>query len=159
MYSFKNTTPTNGFDFNNLNNARQNNYAWSMEELDQYIYVGTGRNVPYNIFKNISPEIITPISITPPSANNAPEIWRYKKNDSLPWEKVYSVPKYLQISGLRFIVSHKPFNGNKNLYAASYGGKLKITYIVVKILNFIHGKMKLIQLIHYMIILKIQMAL
>ncbi len=126
MYSFKNTTPTNGFDFNNLNNARQNNYAWSMEELDQYIYVGTGRNVPYNIFKNISPEIITPISITPPSANNAPEIWRYKKNDSLPWEKVYSVPKYLQISGLRFIVSHKPFNGNKNLYAASYGGKLKI---------------------------------
>lgn len=126
MYSFKNTTPTNGFDFNNLNNSRQNNYAWSMEELDQYIYVGTGRNVPYNIFKNIAPEIITPMSITPPSANNSPEIWRYKKDDSLPWERVYSVPKYLQISGLRFIVSHKPFKGNKNLYAASYGGKLKI---------------------------------
>ena len=45
MYSFKNTTPTNGFDCNDLNNARQNNYAWSIGQLDQYIYVGTGRNV------------------------------------------------------------------------------------------------------------------
>ena len=126
MYSFKNTTPTNGFDSNNLNNSRQNNYTWSMDQLDQYIYVGTGRNIPYNIINGISPEIITPISITPPAANNSPEIWRYKKDDTLCWEKVYSVPKYLQISGLRFIVSHKPFNGNNNLYAASYGGKLKI---------------------------------
>ena len=126
MYSFKNITPTNGFDSNNLNNARQNNYAWSIEQLDQYIYVGTGRNIAYNIINSISPEIITPISITPPAANNSPEIWRYKKDDTLCWEKVYSVPKYLQLSGLRFIVSHKPFNGNNNLYAASYGGKLKI---------------------------------
>jgi len=38
MYSFKNTTPTNGFDSNDLNNARQNNYAWSICQLDQYIY-------------------------------------------------------------------------------------------------------------------------
>ena len=41
MYSFKNTTQTNGFDSNDLNNARQNNYAWSIAQLDQYIYVGT----------------------------------------------------------------------------------------------------------------------
>ena len=100
MYSFKNITPTNGFDSNNLNNARQNNYAWSMAQLDQYIYVGTGRNIPYNILNSISPQILTPISITPPIANNLPEIWRYKKNDSLSWEKVYSVPNYLQISGI-----------------------------------------------------------
>lgn len=126
MYSFKNITPTNGFDSNNLNNARQNNYAWSMAQLDQYIYVGTGRNIPYNILNSISPQILTPISITPPIANNLPEIWRYKKNDSLSWEKVYSVPNYLQISGIRFLISHKPFNGNNCLYAASYGGNLKI---------------------------------
>lgn len=126
MYSFKNTTPTNGFDSNDLNNARQNNYAWSICQLDQYIYIGTGRNVAYNILDSISPEIITPISTTPTVVNNSPEIWRYKRNDSLTWEKVYSVPNYLQISGLRFIISHKPFNGNNCLYAASYGGNLKI---------------------------------
>ena len=39
MSIFKNLTPTNGFDYNNLNNARQNNYAWSMSELGDYIYV------------------------------------------------------------------------------------------------------------------------
>lgn len=126
MYSFKNTTPINGFDSNNLNNSRQNNYAWSIAELDQYIYVGTGRNIPYNIFNSISAEIITPISITPSTDNNSPEIWRYKKNDSLSWEKVYSVPNYLEISGIRFITSHKPFNGSSCLYAASYGGNLKL---------------------------------
>lgn len=126
MYSFKNTTPTNGFDCNDLNNARQNNYAWSIGQLDQYIYVGTGKNVAYNILNSISPEIITPISVTPAVVNNSPEIWRYKRNDSLTWEKVYSVPNYLQISGLRFIISHKPFNGNNCLYASSYGGNLKI---------------------------------
>ena len=126
MYSFKNTTQTNGFDSNDLNNARQNNYAWSIGQLDQYIYVGTGRNVVYNILNSISPEVITPISITPTVVNNSPEIWRYKRNDSLSWEKVYSAPDYLKISGIRFITSHKPLNGNNFLYAASYGENLKI---------------------------------
>ena len=126
MYSFKNTTPTNGFDSNNFNNCRQNNYAWSIAQLGEYIYIGTGRNIVYNIINNISPDSITPLSTTPTVANNSPEIWRYKQNDSISWEKVYTVPKYLQVSGIRFIVSHKPFNGNKYLYASSYGGNLKI---------------------------------
>ena len=91
MYSFKNTTQTNGFDSNDLNNARQNNYAWSIAQLDQYIYVGTGRNVAYNILNSISPEIITPISITPTVVNNSPEIWRYKRNDSLSWERLKDI--------------------------------------------------------------------
>lgn len=126
MYSFKNTTPINGFDSNNLNNCRQNNYALSIAQLGEYIYIGTGRNIVYNIINNISPDSITPLSTTPIVANNSPEIWRYKQNDSISWEKVYTVPKYLQVSGIRFIVSHKPFNGNKYLYASSYGGNLKI---------------------------------
>ena len=126
MYSFKNTTPTNGFDSNNFNNCRQNNYAWSIAQLGEYIYIGTGRNIVYNIINNISPDSITPLSTTPTVANNSPEIWRYKQNDSISWEKVYTAPKYLQVSGIRFIVSHKPFNGNKYLYASSYGGNLKI---------------------------------
>lgn len=45
MYKFKNLTPVNGLDYNDLENARQNNYCWSMSELDDYIYVGTGRNI------------------------------------------------------------------------------------------------------------------
>ena len=126
MYSFKNITPTNGFDYSDLDNARQNNYAWSICELDEYIYVGTGRNVAYNIINSIYSEIITPISITPTIVDNSPEIWRYKRNDSLSWEKVYSVPNHFKISGIRYIISHRPFNGNRYLYAASYGEKLKI---------------------------------
>ena len=55
MLSFKNLTPTNGFDSNDLNNARQNNYAWSMSDLRDYIYVGTGRNIPVNIISAIVP--------------------------------------------------------------------------------------------------------
>lgn len=126
MYYFKNTTPLNGFDSSNLNNSRQNNYAWSMSELGEYIYVGTGRNIPYNIIKSISSETISPISITPMLTNNTPEIWRYKRNDSRSWEKVYSVPSYLIMSGIRFIISHRPFNGDKYLYACSYGSHVKI---------------------------------
>ena len=38
MYKFKKLNPTDGFDFNNLDNARQNNYAWSIAELGDYIY-------------------------------------------------------------------------------------------------------------------------
>ena len=37
MYNFKNTTLTNGFDRSNLNNAQQNNYAWSISELDKFL--------------------------------------------------------------------------------------------------------------------------
>ena len=33
MYKFKKLNPTDGFDFNNLDNARQNNYAWSIAEF------------------------------------------------------------------------------------------------------------------------------
>ena len=53
MVSFENLKLTNGFDFNDLNNARQNNYAWSMSELGDYIYVGTGRNIPLNIISAV----------------------------------------------------------------------------------------------------------
>ncbi len=33
MSSFESLTPLNGLDFNNLINARQNNYAWSISDL------------------------------------------------------------------------------------------------------------------------------
>lgn len=128
MYNFKNTTLTNGFDRSNLNNAQQNNYAWSISELDKYIYIGTGRNIPYNILKSINSSIISPNSITPNPVDNLPEIWRYRKNCSLPWEKVYTAPDFTNISGFRYMITHKPFNRDTFLYAASYGGPNVIVF-------------------------------
>ena len=89
MYNFEEITQTNGFDSNNLNNARQNNYAWSMSELGNYIYVGTGRNILLNIIKSIEPNTQIPILIKRDPADNLAEIWRYKKDGTLPWERVY----------------------------------------------------------------------
>jgi hypothetical protein len=54
MSKFSQLTPVNGFDLSNLNNARQNNYAWSMSDLGEYIYVGTGRNILVNIVRRSS---------------------------------------------------------------------------------------------------------
>ncbi|MEG0129374.1 MAG: hypothetical protein RR695_09570, partial [Clostridium sp.] len=71
--SFYKISPKNGLDEENLINGRQNNYAWSIEELGDYIYVGTGRNVPYNIIK-IDPNVNTPDLITPEQLDNSPEI-------------------------------------------------------------------------------------
>ena len=45
MFTFKKITETNGIDIDNLKNAKQNSYAWSMAELGNYIYVGTSRNM------------------------------------------------------------------------------------------------------------------
>lgn len=45
MLTFKKLNEVNGFDQSDLNNAKQNNYAWSMAEFGDYIYVGTGRNI------------------------------------------------------------------------------------------------------------------
>ena len=50
---FRNITPVNGFDEYNSSNARQNNYAWSMTEMHDYLYVGTGRNIFYSVAKRL----------------------------------------------------------------------------------------------------------
>ena len=56
MSTFEKLNKINGFDFKNPINAKQNNYAWSMAELGDYIYVGTGRNVPWIVTKLLSPD-------------------------------------------------------------------------------------------------------
>jgi len=83
MSSFKKLTPTNGFDNNNLNNARQNNYAWSMSELGDYIYVGTSRNMLINIISAISPNVRIPSLLMANPVENQGEIWRYRKDGKL----------------------------------------------------------------------------
>ncbi len=118
---FKELTQTNGFDTDNLTNARQNNYAWSMSELGDYIYVGTGRNILVNIISFIEPNIQLPDLINPGPIDNLAEIWRYKKDGTLPWERVYKAPEDSNIFGFRFMISHRPFGGSPRIYAAAFG--------------------------------------
>ncbi|AYE34624.1 hypothetical protein [Clostridium septicum] len=133
MGDYKKLTPTNGFDFKDLLNARQNNYAWSMGELGEYIYVGTGRNIVVSIIKamatnfGVDPNDINfPISIKPNSEDNLGEIWRYKKDGSLPWKRVFKAETGSGIQGFRFMISNRPFGGNPCLYAAAFGDEIKI---------------------------------
>lgn len=126
MLSFENLTPTNGFDSSNLNNARQNNYAWSMSELGDYIYVGTGRNIPVNIISGTVSGVQLPALIRPDPIDNLAEIWRYRKDGSLPWERVYKAPANSGIVGFRYMILHKPFGGNPCLFAAALGARPQI---------------------------------
>lgn len=126
MLNFHELTTTNGFDSSNLNNARQNNYAWSMSELGEYIYVGTGRNILFNIIKSIEPRTQIPALIKPDPVDNLAEIWRYKKDGSLPWERVYKAPVGSGITGFRFMIQHRPLGGSPSIYAAAFGPKVQI---------------------------------
>ena len=72
----------NGLCINNPLNARQNNYAWSISELGDYIYVGTGRNIIATLLKVYFNDINLPISIDPLDMDNRAEIWRYRKDGS-----------------------------------------------------------------------------
>ncbi len=126
MQTFRDLTPVNGFDYRNHNNARQNNYAWSMSSLGDFIYVGTGRNILLNIIAAINPGIQTPDLITPDPVDNLGEIWRYRKDERLPWERVYKAPPGSGIFGFRFMIRHTPFGGSPCLYAAVFGESAKI---------------------------------
>ncbi len=123
---FLNLTPINGFDDKDLNNARQNNYAWSMSELDDFIYVGTGRNILINIIKAIEPGTKIPDLINADPIDNLPEIWRYSKNGDLYWERVYKAPLGSGMTGFRYMIQHIPFGGSPALYAASFGSSVEI---------------------------------
>lgn len=116
---FKNLTPVNGLDSNDLENARQNNYCWSMSELDDYIYVGTGRNILLVILQTyFGGGLNVPTSIAVPNQDNRAEIWRYKKGTKDSWERVFTVEDEREF-GFRYMINFRPFNGNPALYAAS----------------------------------------
>jgi hypothetical protein len=127
MLNFNNITPINGFDSNNLNNARQNNYAWSMSDLGEYIYVGTGRNILVGIINSLASIAKIPILIKPNDPiDSLAEIWRYKKDGTLPWERVFKAPAGSGISGFRFMINDRPFGGDPCIYAATFGIKAQI---------------------------------
>lgn len=86
------------------NGDAMNNYAWAMCEFNGALYVGTGRNIPYQAELGLKMELNLPdaiqlAAITHPRVpvgswewayDMCGEIWRYKNNQ---WEMVYrSVP-------------------------------------------------------------------
>lgn len=129
MGFFENLTPTNGFDYKDLNNARQNNYAWSMSELGDYIYVGTSRNMLINIISAISPNVRIPTLLMADPIENQGEIWRYRKDGTLPWQRVYRSTNTSQgpvLAGFRYMITHRPLGGSPALYAAEAGERVRV---------------------------------
>ena len=76
MSNFKNLTPTNGFDFKDLINARQNNYTWSISELGDYIYIGTARNMMLVTSELFIKNLEFPRLLNPQTSNDNAQIWR-----------------------------------------------------------------------------------
>lgn len=124
FHDFTKTTPVNGFDAMNPDNARQNNYAWAMEEMENYLYVGTGRNIFYNVFKgilkSIGREVKFPDILIPKNEDNRAEIWRYKKDGSQGWKRVFKASE--GIEGFRFMIRYTTPEGETALYAGSSVG-------------------------------------
>jgi len=150
--SYKKITKINGFDNEDINSGRQNNYAWSMAELGDYLYVGTARNLA-NIIQNslktldinsldlnslgvnsknlkaigIMPsEIKLPKEFISNTTNMGGEIWRYKKDGSCPWEKVYKASETSGIVGFRSMISYTTPSGETSLYACCYNMNSKV---------------------------------
>lgn len=129
MFGFKKLTNINGFDFYNLNSSVQNDFAWSITELDDYIYVGTGRNLTSTTLKNIMPPSITKLPLIAGDSfeeDNLAEIWRYKKDHSLPWMKVYKSSCENKIEGFNTMITHKPLSSSPAIYAAGTGKRLTL---------------------------------
>lgn len=113
--AFRKITPVNGFDIDNPDNARQNNYTASMAELGDYMYVGTARNIPYTVISSgLFGNIPVPSALIPQNIDNAAEIWRYKKDGTAGWQRVYKAPAAPLIIGFRYMITY-----NNVLYAGA----------------------------------------
>jgi hypothetical protein len=120
---FRKITPVRGFDKGDANNARQNNYVWSMAEMGDYIYVGTARNIVLSLLRYISEmigsEIPVPPELQPEAVDDSGEIWRYHKSGRLGWERVYKAPPEPMSIGFRFMKRYTTPGGETALYAAA----------------------------------------
>ena len=124
MYGFDNLTFTKGFDECNLTNARQNNYAWAISDLNEHIYVATGRNILVNILKSTGVFTKMPLSLQPTNQDNYGEIWRYRKYHDIPWQRAFKISEIFEsdscdLLGFSYMICHRPYNGYGALYAVS----------------------------------------
>ncbi|WP_418790889.1 hypothetical protein [Phosphitispora sp. TUW77] len=126
---FKKITPCNGFDCANPDNAKQNSYAWSMAEFKEYIYVGTARNVLLIVLESgLFGNLPIPPMLIPQNLDMNAEIWRYKKDGSQGWTRVYKSPPDLGINGFRFMIPFTTLDGQTALYA---GGVSRTKGIII----------------------------
>lgn len=123
MLNLRELTEINGFDTNNPENAIQNSYAWSMAELGDYIYVGTSRNMLSSITNSFG-QMPLPPSLLTGTDNNA-EIWRYKKDDTCPWQKVFETNPYDNSYGFRAMITHKSKHSCA-IYATTMGENINL---------------------------------
>ncbi len=121
LYSYENTTESLGPGFGDP----WNKYAWSMQDYDGYMYVGT-TNVNYDLVEAISNDafggaVIDPVNplygflgaLQPYSQSNGADIWRYEYATSQ-WEQVYGNGVGEVSGGLRKMETY-----HNKLYAAS----------------------------------------
>lgn len=123
MLAFKKLNRINGLDVKNPDNAIQNSYAWSMTELGDYIYVGTARNMFSSMSQSYGQSNI-PSSLITGTDDNA-EIWRYKKDGTRPWQRVFKTNPADQIYGIRAMITHQSPAGCA-IYAASIGKQITV---------------------------------
>ena len=115
---FRRITPVRGFDATIPDNAKQNNYCWSMEEMGDYLYIGTARNILYSILSNqVFGDIPIPEILEPENVDLRGEIWRCKKNGLGSWELVYKAPSQPLGIGFRFMKRYTTPNQETALYA------------------------------------------
>jgi hypothetical protein len=116
---FRKITPVNGFDIDNSDNAIQNDYAWAMVDMSDYLYVGTGRNIVYSVLASETfGDIEVPDVFVPENLDMRAEIWRYKKDGSRGWEKVFKAQP--GVLGFRFMICYTTPEGEEALYAGAY---------------------------------------
>lgn len=121
MNRFENITPFNGF-YEDRNLGHQNNYAWAMGELGNYIYVGVGKNIVYTVLRfvfNLPEQYIPEVFIPRPSINPGAEIWRYNKDGSESWAQVYKSNPQDGIGDFRYMINYTTASGKKVLLAAA----------------------------------------
>ena len=121
------------------NGDAMNNYAWSVYEYKNALYVGTGRNILYQVGVTFKALGILPAALTLESATHpggtigsqewaedmSAEIWRYKNKT---WTRVYQsdvvsisggAVKVPRVSGFREMLDFTDKNGETALYASN----------------------------------------
>ena len=124
MLWFERLNKIQGFDINDPANARQNSYAWSMVEFGDYIYIGTCRNMLISAATSFSGQLNQNPIITTGIDNNA-EIWRYKKDGSCPWQRVFKTNSSDNSYGFRAMITHQS-EYSCAIYAATIGEEVYV---------------------------------
>ena len=123
----------NGFDTKDYWNAKQNNNTEDLIEFKGYIYVVTSKNYEIRmldkvlkIVKEAGGKYPISIDIKEGEMDNNAEIWRYKKDGALDWQRVYK-NEAARINKFTKLIKHKSRYGHEVLYVVgvtSEGSKI-----------------------------------